>query len=52
MADNHIIVKALENGYVLLKAKKGYKLYSIALERVVAEAIVKTEQIKDFKAVK
>ena len=50
MADNHIIVKALENGYVQLKAKKGYTLYSVLLSRAVSEAVVKAEQMKDFEA--
>ena len=48
----HIIVKELPDGYVNLTAEKGYKLFSIQLQRVVSEAVVKPDQIKNFKAIK
>ena len=48
---NPIIIIDLGNGYIQLKAERGYKLYSLRLGREVSEAIVKPEQEKEFKAV-
>lgn len=48
----HIIIKELANGFVQLTAAKGYKLFSIRLNRTVSEAVVLPEDVKDFKAVK
>ena len=47
---DNITIKNLPNGYVELKANAGYSLFSLDLERVVSEAVVKTEGIKDFIA--
>lgn len=49
--EENIIYKDLENGYFQLKAKKGFILYSIRLNRAVSEAVVKEEEFKNFKAV-
>ena len=48
----HIKITKLDDGYVRLAPKRGWKLYSVRLDRVVSEAVVKEENIKDFKAVK
>ena len=48
----NIIITELSDGYVELKAKEGYQLVAENLERVVSEAVVKLEQINQFKAVK
>lgn len=47
----HIIVKELEGGYVRLKAERGYRLFSLALDRFVSEAVVKEKDTTLFKAV-
>ena len=48
----NIIVKDLSSGFVNLKAKKGYSLFSIRINRVVSEAVVKAEEAKNFVAIK
>ena len=48
----HIKVTKLADGYVRLTAKRGYKLYSIRLDRTISEAVIKENDCKDFKAVK
>lgn len=47
----NITSKDLGNGFIQLKAKRGYKLYSLRLGRVVSEAIIKPEQASEFNAV-
>lgn len=48
----HIKITKLADGYVRLAPKRGWRLYSVRLDRVVSEAVVKEENIKDFKAIK
>lgn len=50
MESNHIIVTDLYNGYVHLVAENSYQLVLTLLNRVVSEAVVKPERVKDFKA--
>ena len=47
----NITSKDLGNGFIQLKAKRGYRLYSLRLGREVSEAIIKPEQASEFKAV-
>lgn len=51
MADaTNIIVKQFNDEFVIVRAKKGYILYSVRLGRAVSEAVVKPEQVKYFEA--
>ena len=47
-----IIVKELGNGYVNLTAEKDYELFSLLLNQVVSEAVIKQEKINQFTAIK
>lgn len=46
----HIIVKELENGYKLLKAEEGYRLYNTITQRFYSEAVV--QETKGYVAIK
>ena len=45
----HIIIEELENGYKLLKAEEGYKLYNTVTQKFYSEAIVL--EVKDYIAI-
>lgn len=46
----HIIVKELENGYKLLKAEEGYKLFNTITNHFYSEAVV--QETKGYVAIK
>lgn len=50
--DKNIIIKELEDGFFLLRPKKGYKLFSRGLQWGISEAEVREESIKDFRAIR
>lgn len=47
----HIMVTPLPDGFDRLTAADGYKLYSLALRRVVSEAVVEPAHIVKFTAI-
>lgn len=44
----HAIKKELANGYIHIVAEAGYALFSLALQRVVSEAVIKAESESRF----
>jgi len=47
----HIIVTQLPDGFLRLVAEAGYKLFSLALRRVVSEAVVDGDHANKFTAI-
>ena len=49
--NEHLIITPTSGDYVRIVAEQGYKLFSMALNRFVSEAVVLPKQVKQFKAV-
>ena len=47
----HLIIKKQDDGFYSIRAEEGYAVFSIALGRIVDEAVVEEKNIDKFIAV-
>lgn len=48
----HVKISPYKDGFFSLRAENGYRLFDTASQRFFSEAVVKPNEVKNFKSVK